>query len=57
MADAQELNTTDRTKSAQPDDAEQTRTISSNAEDNMVALVIARSDIKSAPISPAKMLR
>jgi TRAP-type uncharacterized transport system substrate-binding protein len=47
MADANELNTTDRTKSAQPGDAEQTRTIASNAEDNMVALVIARSDIKS----------
>ena len=47
MADADELNTTDRTKSARPGDAEQTRTIASNAEDNMVALVIARSDIKS----------
>jgi hypothetical protein len=47
MADADELNTADRAKSAQPGDAEQTRTFSSNAEDNMIALVMARSDIKS----------
>jgi hypothetical protein len=47
MADAEELNTADRAKSALPGDAEQSRTISSNAEDNMIALVMARSDIKS----------
>jgi hypothetical protein len=47
MADADELNTADRAKSAQPGDAGQSRTISSNAEDDMIALVMARSDIKS----------
>jgi hypothetical protein len=42
-----EVNTADRTKSAQSGDAEQSHTISSNTEDNIVALVMARPDIKS----------
>ena len=46
-ASSQELNSAGRAKSPQPSDAEQTRAISSNAENNMVALVMARSDVKS----------
>jgi hypothetical protein len=46
-ASSQELNGADRVKSAQPRDSELTPTISSNAEDSMVALVMTRLDVKS----------
>jgi TRAP-type uncharacterized transport system substrate-binding protein len=40
-------NASDRAKSAGPGDAEQTADVSSNSEENIVAIVMARPEIKS----------
>jgi hypothetical protein len=46
-ASSHELNSADPEKSVQTGDAKKTGTISRNAEDDMVALVMTRSDVKS----------